>query len=254
MSTANRSVNDLLKHVSQSSTGYGEVPLAANCLTPAAPFSLDERDAVYRAIYARRDVRNEFKSDPIPDETLRRILEAAHAAPSVGLMQPWNFVLIRSDAVRGAVHEVFTRANDEAARLFPDYMGHQYRTLKLEGILKAPLNICVTCDRTRGGDVVLGRTHNPDMDLYSTVCAVQNLWLAARAEGIGVGWVSIYNDADLRAALHVPDHVAIVAYLCVGFVDQLYDRPELEAKRWAKRLALDDLIYEECWGETSDPL
>lgn len=238
----------LLDKVRSATGQYAEVPLADSCLQPAGPFSEEERAAVYRAVYARRDVRNEFTSDPIPDETLRRILQAAHAAPSVGLMQPWNFLLIRSDEVRSEVHEAFSRANDEAARLFPDYMGHQYRKLKLEGILKAPLNICVTCDRKRGGDVVLGRTHNPDMDLYSTVCAVQNLWLTARAEGIGVGWVSIYNDDDLRAILRVPEGVEIVAYLCVGFVEKLYDRPELEAKRWAKRLKLDDLIYKEQWG------
>ncbi len=238
----------LLDKVRHTAGQYAEVPLADNCLQPAGPFSEEERAAVYRAVYARRDVRNEFTSAPIPDETLRRILQAAHAAPSVGLMQPWNFLLIRSDEVRAEVHEAFSRANDEAAQLFPDYMGHQYRKLKLEGILKAPLNICVTCDRKRGGDVVLGRTHNPDMDLYSTVCAVQNLWLTARAEGIGVGWVSIYNDADLRSILRVPEGVEIVAYLCVGFVDKLYDRPELEAKRWAKRLKLDDLIYKERWN------
>lgn len=238
----------LLAKVQQSAGRFTEVPLAANCLHPAAPFDDAERAAVYRAIYERRDVRNEFSDRPIPDDLLRRLLEAAHAAPSVGLMQPWNFVVIRSPEVKRDIHQAFTHANDEAARMFPDYMGHQYRALKLEGILKAPINICVTCDRTRGGPVVLGKTHNPDMDLYSTVCAVQNLWLAARSEGVGVGWVSIYEDADVRAILKVPDNVVIIAYLCVGFVDQLYDRPELEAKRWAKRLALDDLVYRDTWG------
>jgi 5,6-dimethylbenzimidazole synthase len=241
----------LLDKVRSTAGPYAEVPLAENCLQPAGPFSEEERAAIYRAVYARRDVRNEFTADPIPDETLRRILQAAHAAPSVGLMQPWNFLLIRSDEVRSEVHEAFARANDEAARLFPDYMGHQYRKLKLEGILKAPLNICVTCDRKRGGDVVLGRTHNPDMDLYSTVCAVQNLWLTARAEGIGVGWVSIYNDAELRSILRIPEGIEIIAYLCVGFVEKLYDRPELEAKRWAKRLNLNELILHERWHDVA---
>lgn len=120
--------------------------------------------------------------------------------------------------------------------------------LKLEDILSAPLNICVTCDRTRGGKVVIGRTHQPEMDLYSTVCAVQNLWLAARAEGIGVGWVSIFHKDDLRAILRIPPHVEIVAYLCLGYVDHLFDQPELAARGWRQRLDLDGLIFEEEWA------
>jgi 5,6-dimethylbenzimidazole synthase len=238
----------LLKSLPKSDLVFTEVPLASDCLQPVKPFDEAERAAVYRAVYERRDVRNEFLPDPIPDQLLWRLLSAAHAAPSVGLMQPWNFVVIQSDDVKRDIHDAFTRANDEAARMFPDFMGHQYRALKLEGILKAPINLCITCDRTRGGPVVLGRTHNPDMDLYSTVCAVQNFWLAARSEGVGVGWVSIYEDADVRAILGIPDHVVIIAYLCVGFVDQFYDRPELEAKRWASRLNLEDLVFQERWG------
>ncbi len=238
----------LLKTLPKSDLGYAETPLASDCLKPAAPFSEAEREAVYHAIYARRDVRNEFLPDAIPDDLLWRLLRAAHAAPSVGLMQPWNFLIIRSDEVKQQVHAAFTRANDEAAKMFPDDMGRAYRALKLEGILKSPINLCVTCDRTRGGRVVLGRTHNPDMDLYSTVCAVQNFWLAARSEGVGVGWVSIFHDADVREILRIPDHVAIIAYLCVGFVSELYDRPELEAKRWANRLKLEDLVFEDGWG------
>jgi 5,6-dimethylbenzimidazole synthase len=217
---------------------------------PAGAFSPQERAAVYRAIYARRDVRDEFLPDPIPAPTLERILQAAHHAPSVGLSQPWNFILIRDPAVKAAVHDVFTRCNDEAAQMFADERSANYRRLKLEGILKAPLNICVTCDRARGGPVVLGRTHQPDTDLYSTVCAIQNLWLAARAEGIGVGWVSIFEQEDVRPLLGIPSEIVIVAYLCVGFVDQLFVRPELEARHWAERLPLERLIYEERWGSS----
>ena len=196
----------------------------------AAPFLSAERDAVYKAIFTRRDVRNEFLPEPIPPATLRRLLEAAHSAPSVGLMQPWNFITIRDDETRNRVADAFAQANEEAARMFPAERQSRYRALKLEGIRKAPLNICITCDRDRGGDVVLGRTHNANMDLYSTVCAVQNLWLAARAEGIGMGWVSIFRDADLKAILGIPDRIEIVAYLCLGFVDELFERPELEAR------------------------
>lgn len=214
---------------------------------PARRFTPAERAALYDIIAARRDVRDEFLPDEIDPAVVQRILEAAHQAPSVGFMQPWNFILIRDQARREAVHAAFARANDEAAGMFPSELQETYRSLKLQGILKAPLNICVTCDRDRCGPVVLGRTHNPEMDLFSSVCAVQNLWLAARAEGIGVGWVSIYRDEDLRAILGIPDHVAIVAYLCLGHVDQLYEAPELALKGWRQRLPLQDLIMHDGW-------
>ena len=216
-------------------------------LAAAGPFLAAERDAVYKAIFTRRDVRDQFLPEPVPDDVTRRLLEAAHSAPSVGLMQPWNFITIRDPTTRGRVADAFARANDEAVRMFPHERQSKYKSLKLEGIRKAPLNICVTCDRTRGGGVVLGRTHNQSMDLYSTVCAVQNLWLAARAEGIGMGWVSIFRDADLKAILGIPDRIEIVAYLCLGYADELYERPELEVKGWNRRLPLDEMIFEERW-------
>lgn len=221
---------------------------------PAETFSQQERDAVYKAIHTRRDVRDQFLPDRLPREVLLRLLDAAHHAPSVGFMQPWNFIIIQEQAERERVWRAFSRANEEAADMFSGSRQTRYRSLKLEGIRKAPVNICVTCDRTRNGDVVLGRTHNANMDLYSTVCAVQNLWLAARAEGIGLGWVSIFRDADLRRILGIPEHVEIVAYLCLGYVEQLYDRPELEVKGWNKRLPLADLIFEGKWqGEPKIP-
>ena len=215
--------------------------------TKAEPFIAAERDAVYKAIFTRRDVRDQFLPDPVPKDVLRRLLTAAHHAPSVGFMQPWNFITIRDRAVRDRIADAFGRANAEAAELFPEERQSRYKSLKLEGIRKAPLNICVTCDRGRGGDVVLGRTHNQSMDLYSTVCAVQNLWLAARAEGIGMGWVSIFHDADLKAILGIPARIEIVAYLCLGYVDELYERPELEVKGWNRRLPIEELIFEESW-------
>lgn len=214
---------------------------------PARRFDEFERQALYDIIDARRDVRNEFLPDPVDPATLRRILAAAHAAPSVGFMQPWDFILIRDPDRRAAIHASFLRANAEAEQMFGEDRRALYRSLKLEGILTAPLNICVTCDRTRGGEVVLGRTHNRDMDLYSTVCAVQNLWLAARAEGVGIGWVSIFRPNDLREFLGIPDHVEIVAYLCAGYVDELYPKPELEARGWRARLDLDSVIHEDAW-------
>ena len=218
-------------------------------LVRAGAFSCEERQAVYRAIETRRDVRDQFLPEPLPDDLVGRLLQAAHSAPSVGFMQPWNFLLVRSEATRRAVHAAFLKANAEAAEMFAGERQAAYRALKLEGILKAPLSICVTCDPTRGGTVVLGRTHNPRMDVYSTVCAVQNLWLAARAEGVGVGWVSIFHDSDIRQALAIPEHVEIVAWLCVGYIDQLYGEPELAVKGWRQRLPLEELVFEERWPE-----
>lgn len=221
---------------------------AEAALAPAASFSPAERAAVYRAIYERRDVRNEFLDAEIPREVIMRVLDAAHHAPSVGFMQPWNFILIRDKALRGKVRDAFERgARAEEAAIEKERRA-LYRSLKLEGILKAPLNICVTCDRRRHGATGLGRTQQPDTDILSTACAVQNLWLAARAEGVGVGWVSIMRDSELREILGIPEEIAIVAYLCVGYVDRAYVRPELEVKRWARRLPLDDLVFEDGWG------
>lgn len=213
----------------------------------ARAFSDEERRALYDVIAHRRDVRNEFLPDPVDEDVLRRILEAAHAAPSVGLSQPWDFILLRDPLRRAQVRAAFARANDEAQAMFPPDKRSAYAALKLEGIEKAPLNICVTCDRSRGGPVVLGRTHQPETDLYSTVCAVQNLWLAARAEGVGVGWVSILDEADLRPILRLPEHVRVVAYLCVGHVRELFDGPELEARGWARARTLDAHVREEGW-------
>ena len=217
-------------------------------LAPAAIFSSDEREAVYKVIETRRDVRDQFLPRPLPDDLVLRLLNAAHRAPSVGFMQPWNFVLVRQPKTLERAWQAFSRANDEAALMFPDERRSTYRSLKLEGIRKAPLSICVTCDRTRGGNVVLGRTHNPQMDLYSTVCAVQNLWLAACAEGVGVGWVSIFHDDEIKTILDIPGHIEIVAWLCLGFVDQLYREPELAVKGWRQRLPLEELVFEETWG------
>ena len=209
-----------------------------------------ERAAVYQAIFSRRDVRGQFLPEPVPDDVLGRILMAAHHAPSVGFMQPWSFQLVRSDALKQRVHDLFEQANAEAAQMFPDGRRDIYSRLKLQGIVDAPINLCVTCDRTRSGPVVLGRTHMPSMDLFSSVCAVQNLWLAARAEGVGVGWVSIFHERALQEVLGIPAHIVPVAYLCIGYVSHFQDKPELEKVGWLPRLPIADLIHYEQWGAT----
>lgn len=212
-------------------------------------FPLRERRGFYRAIYSRRDIRAQFRPDPVPDSLLVRLLHAAHHAGSVGFMQPWNFVVVRDLVVRRAVHTAFLQERDRAAQLYDETQRSQFLSLKLEGILEAPLNLCVTCDPERGGPHVLGRSAVRETDLFSTCCAIQNLWLAARAEGIGVGWVSILQPSELKAILGIPERVIPVAYLCLGFVTGFPDQPELERAGWRARLPLCDLVFAERWGE-----
>jgi len=215
---------------------------------PEITLSDEDRRGLYRAILGRRDVRGQFLPDPVDDAVLARILLAAHHAPSVGFMQPWSFILVRSPQQRTRIKAAFDRANAEAALMFEGERGQKYRSLKLEGILEAPVNLCVTCDRDRAGKVVLGRTHMPEMDLYSTVCAVENLWLAARAEGLGVGWVSIMDPEALRGILNLPASVVPVAYLCVGKVSHFLASPELQDKGWRSRLPITDLVAFDGWN------
>lgn len=219
-------------------------------------FTEEARQAIYEAIFRRRDVRGQFLPTVIPDDVLSRVLTAAHHAPSVGFMQPWNFLIVRSPEVKQQVHAVFTKAHAEAAAMFSDQRQQVYQALKLEGIREAPIGICITCDRERTGPVVIGRTHMKTMDLYSSVCAVQNLWLAARSEGLGVGWVSIFNPDALQLALGIPSHIVPIAYLCVGFVSQFYEKPELETVGWLKRMPIENVVYFDQWGyqESDNPL
>lgn len=213
-------------------------------------FTAEARAAIYQAIFSRRDVRGQFLPKAVPDDVLSRILTAAHHAPSVGFMQPWNFLIVQSEPTKRRVHAAFEKAHAEAADMFAGDKRATYRKLKLEGILEAPVGICITCDRERTGPVVVGRTHMKTMDLYSSVCAVQNLWLAARAEGLGVGWVSIFNQVDLQTALGIPEEIVPIAYLCVGYVSQFYAKPELETAGWLPRMPIQDLVYFEAWGQS----
>ncbi|HVA51531.1 MAG TPA: 5,6-dimethylbenzimidazole synthase [Pirellulales bacterium] len=202
---------------------------------------------VYEAIYSRRDVRH-FRAGPIDDAVLNRILDAAHHAGSVGFMQPWNFIVIRDIDTRRRVKSLFEQENARAAENYNGPRRQLYDSLKLEGILESTVNLCVTCDRSRAGPV-LGRNTIIDADLYSTCCAVQNLWLASRAEGVGVGWVSIFEPQALTELLSLPETVVPVAYLCVGYPQEFRDRPMLEEVGWRERLPLDQVVYYERWGQ-----
>lgn len=213
-------------------------------------FSDDERAAVYRVIFERRDVRRNFLRKPIADDVLARVLTAAHHAGSVGFMQPWDFVVIRQRATKHAVKQLFQKTNAQAAMRYEGARASLYRSLKLEGIEEAPVNIGVTCSRQRGGPHVLGRSTVRDTDLYSTCCAIQNLWLAARAEGIGVGWVSILDHGALKQVLGIPRPVKVLAYLCLGYVADFATQPDLETAGWRARIPVDQLIHFESWGNT----
>ena len=229
-----------------------ENPAAVPTASNTHAFSAAARAAVYEAIFSRRDVRGQFLPTAIDDAVLARLLQAAHHAPSVGFMQPWNFIVVRSPEVKQRVHTAFAAANAEAATMFPGERRELYSRLKLQGIVDAPLNLCITCDRSRGGPVVLGRTHMPAMDLYSSVCAVQNLWLAARAEGLGMGWVSLFDPQAVAAELNLPPGAEPIALLCLGPVHRFYDEPMLQAERWAQRQPLAELVFDNRWHQPSD--
>jgi nicotinate-nucleotide--dimethylbenzimidazole phosphoribosyltransferase len=207
---------------------------------------------VHRVIAERRDIRR-FRPDPVPGDVLERVLCAAHRAPSVGLMQPWRLIVVRGMAPRIAIRDVAARERlrqagrfDERARAFLDQ--------KVEGIVEAPLGVCVCCDHGEPGAEILGRGTIPETDVYSTACAIQNFWLAARAEGLGVGWVSFYRLDDLRTILGIPGRVDPIAYLCVGWPDERPMRPGLESSGWAQRIGLECVVMQERWQEPPESL
>lgn len=221
---------------------------------PAAPgYAEAEREAVLRVMRERRDIRNGFRSDPIPHDVLLRVLEAAHTAPSVGHSQPWDFVVIRSADTRRTMHELAMRQRDAYAKSLPKGRAKQFKELKIEAILDTPVNIVVTADPTRGGRHTLGRHTQPQMAPYSSALAVENLWLAARAEGLGVGWVSFFDEREMVRTLGLPEHLEVVAYLCVGYVDEFPDEPELLQAGWSKRRPLSWVVHEETYGRRALP-
>ncbi|MCV0393376.1 MAG: 5,6-dimethylbenzimidazole synthase [Nitrosopumilus sp.] len=212
-------------------------------------FTEDEKRGFYKAIYSRRDVRTHFTSKPIEDEILSKILHAAHHAPSVGFSQPWNFILIKSEETKRKIKLSFEEEKNRSSQLIEEPKRSKYLSFKLEGILESPVNLCVTYDPTKFGPFVIGRSSIPEAGLYSVCCAIQNLWLSARAEGVGLGWVSILSNDALKDALELPEHVIPVAYLCLGYVDEFAEKPDLETAGWLPRLDLKDVVYFEKWDD-----
>ena len=194
-------------------------------------------------------MRSQFTSKPIDEKILSQILYAAHHAPSVGFSQPWNFILIKDYEIRKKIKESFEAEKMHSSKLVEEPRRTKYLSFKLEGILDSPLNICVTYDPSKFGPFVIGRSSIPETGLYSVCCAVQNLWLAARSEGVGVGWVSILSNNILKNLLELPEHVVPVAYLCLGYVSEFATRPDLESSGWLSRLKLQDVVYYEKWNQ-----
>jgi 5,6-dimethylbenzimidazole synthase len=202
---------------------------------------------IYDTIRRRRDVRSEFTGEPIPAATLRRILEAAHCAPSVGLSQPWDFVVVAGAGTRRIFQEHVAAERKCFGDSLPADLATVFKGIKVEGIMESSVGIVVTYDPTRGGPHVLGRHAIDDAGLYSTCLAIQNLWLAATAEQCGVGWVSFYREAFVQQLLELPTEVRPVAWLCVGPVSRFQDTPDLERLRWQQRRPIDEAIHFERW-------
>lgn len=209
-------------------------------------FSRAEIAAVYRAIAERRDMRH-FKSDPVAPEVLERLLQAAHLAPSVGFMQPWRFIRITDGSLRRHIHALVEEERVQTARALGE-REEEFMRLKVEGVLDSG-ELLVVALMDRREEHIFGRRTLPEMDLASAACAIQNLWLAARAEGLGMGWVSIFDPQALASLLGIPQGGRPIAILCLGHVDEFYACPMLEQEGWAERRPLEALISENGWPE-----
>ena len=208
---------------------------------------------VYEAIKKRRDVRSWFSDKHIDNNTLGRILKAGNYAPSVGLSQPWNYILIRDIETRKKIKAVVEEKRMDFYNSLPDEKKIKFQNIKIEGILESDLNMAVTCDVSRKGPDILGRATMPEMSEYSVVLSIENMWLAARAEGIGMGWISFIDPDMVKKILGIPESIKLVGYLAVGYLSEDHDIPELEEKKWEKRLDVSNFVYVDKWGEKPDP-
>lgn len=211
-------------------------------------FSDPEIAAVYRAIAERRDMRH-FRPDPVDPALLQRLLWAAHHAPSVGFMQPWRFIRVTSRALREQMHALVETERQATAQALGERQD-DFMRLKVEGLLDAGEVVVVALADEREKHI-FGRRTLPEMDLASVACAIQNMWLAARAEGIGLGWVSIFDPVELARLLGMPDGARPVAILCIGHVEAFYPRPMLELEQWAERMPIDSVMAENAWPDAS---
>ncbi|MCX4387402.1 5,6-dimethylbenzimidazole synthase [Micromonospora peucetia] len=203
---------------------------------------------LYDVIHRRRDVRAQFTGAPVPEEKLHRVLAAAHAAPSVGYSQPWDFVVVRDPELRSRFHRHVHTERDSFAATLEGEAAERFARIKIDGVLESTLSVVVTHDQARGGPAVLGRHAIADTGLYSTCLAIQNLWLAATAEGLGVGWVSFYREPWLADLLGIPDGVRPVAWLCLGPVTHFEPVPDLARHGWRQKRPLAEAIHHDRWA------
>lgn len=208
-------------------------------------FSEADKAAIYRVIAERRDMRH-FKPDPIDSGLLQRLLSAAHLGPSVGFMQPWRFIRITDQALRRQIHALVEEERLATAAALAE-REDEFMRLKVEGILECG-ELLVAALPDKREQHIFGRRTLPEMDLASMSCAIQNLWLAARAEGIGMGWVSLFDPVRLADLLNMPEGAKPSAVLCLGHVEAFYSRPMLEQEGWAQRIPLEELVFENGWG------
>jgi len=205
-------------------------------------FKSSERDVLEQIMRLRRDVRgNRFIEQAVPDDIVNQLLEAALLAPSVGYSQPWQFVVIRDQAIKQQVFDSFTVENNNASELFSGAKQQDYKQLKLEGILEAPVNIAVFYQPSDGP--VLGQTSMAEMGRFSVVCAIQNMWLMARALNVGVGWVSIVDPQVVKQAVNAPESSQLIGYLCIGYVSEFLDEPELKKMAWQQQKQQQDVVF-----------
>jgi 5,6-dimethylbenzimidazole synthase len=204
--------------------------------------------AVHRVIHERRDMRH-FVPLPVEPEVLRRLLDAAHAAPSVGLSQPWRFIRITRPELRRQIHDLVQQERERTAAALNE-RGAEFLRLKVEGVLQCG-ELLVVAVRDGGSAEVFGRRTLPEMDVASAACAIQNLWLAARAEGLGLGWVSIFDPKALGSLLRFPATVKPIAVLCLGHVERFYAAPMLVEERWRNPRPLEELLHENGWTDTA---
>ncbi len=203
---------------------------------------------IYEAIKKRRDVRSWFSNEKIQDETISRILLAGNYAPSVGLSQPWNFIIIKDINIRKEIKKLVDNKRKEFYDSLPEDKKEKFKDIKIEGILESYINIAVTCDFNRKGPDILGRSFIKETSEYSTVLAIENMWLAARSENIGMGWISFFNPEDVKKILNIPEDIKLIAYLTLGKLTEDHDIPELEEKNWEKRNGLSNYVFFNKWN------
>ena len=220
------------------------IPASAPPETPSHAFSEAERAAVYRAIHERRDMRH-FSGGTVPEDVLLRLLRAAHHAPSVGFMQPWRFIRVKRKDLREGIHALVEQERVRTAEALGERQD-DFMKLKVQGVLDAAEVLVIAMPPGREAHV-FGRRTLPEMDIASAACAIENLWLAARAEGLGMGWVSIFDPQELAQLLHMPEGAHPLGVLCLGPVQAFYAEPMLQQEKWAKRMPLEDMLMDDVW-------